>query len=51
VQDPKDKPKDHEAELFDKSSEKAKELFAEAKKVRRQAERRTWWNEHKPKAD
>jgi hypothetical protein len=31
------------------ASDKAKELYAESKRVRRQVERRLWWQANKPK--
>jgi len=39
---PQDIP-DHEANLFEGASEKAKQLFTESKRVRRQVERKLWW--------
>jgi hypothetical protein len=40
---PKDSPADFEANLFAGSSEKAKELYRESKRVRRLADRKSWW--------
>jgi hypothetical protein len=45
---PKDSPADQEAGLFIGSSAKAQELFAEAKRVRRLADRKAWWNQNRP---
>jgi hypothetical protein len=45
---PQDSPEDHEANLFTGSSERAKELYAQTKRVRRLAARREWWNQNKP---
>lgn len=47
---PKDSPSDHEANLFIGSSSKARELFKEAKRVRRLTERKLWWNSRQPSA-
>jgi hypothetical protein len=45
------KQTDHEAQLFSGSSEKAKQLHKESKRVRRLADRRAWWQQHgKPPA-
>jgi hypothetical protein len=45
---PQDK-QDAERGLFEGASDKAKELFAESKRVRRQVERRLWWQQNRPK--
>lgn len=38
--------RDHESGLFAGASDKARELFAESKRVRRAVERRQWWTQH-----
>jgi hypothetical protein len=35
---------DHEANLFSDAPEHVRSLFKEAKKVRRLADRKSWWN-------
>jgi hypothetical protein len=43
---PKDSPADHENGLFIGSSDRAQELYKEAKRVRRLSERKAWWNQN-----
>ena len=43
---PKDSPSDHEANLFTSAPEHVKRLFTEAKRVRRLADRKAWWNQN-----
>lgn len=47
---PQDK-QDQEAKLFESSSERAQQLFRESKRVRRQVERKLWWQANKPKPE